>query len=189
MSERAIRRFVPGFMLFCFVFGFSRWITYQVEIFPFSAWGMFHRIDKVFNDFDLVLHRRGQQRFDPPAPASDPDNPAGLVRSGQARLLMNGFVRLTERGQEAEAARYREFIEREIVGPDAEYEIQLVLERSRPHEYHLMGRKSFGPFVTGADQPPPTPGARFAFPDEGNAKFAKKRNPNKRRTKRKRDAS
>ena len=37
MSERAIRRFVPGFMLFCFVFAFPRWITYQPEIFPFSA--------------------------------------------------------------------------------------------------------------------------------------------------------
>ena len=105
MSERAIRRFVPGFMLFCFVFAFPRWITYQPEIFPFSAWGMFHRVDKVFNDFDLVVHRRGERRFVPAAAASDPDNEAGLVRTGEARLVMNGYVRLTERGDEERAAR------------------------------------------------------------------------------------
>ena len=174
MSERAIRLFVPGFLLVYFVFGFGRWITYQVEIYPIGAWGMFHRIDKVFNDYELLVHRKGERHFDPPA---------GIALTGQARLVMNGFVRLTERGDLEDAARYRDFVEREVVGPDAEYEMVLVLDRSRPKEYHLIRRRSFGPYTTPPDQLPPV-GARFEFPD-GNKKYQKKKDKDRRRVKRK----
>lgn len=186
MSEARLRLFIPGFLLFYFLFGFSRWITYQVEIYPFGAWGMFHRIDKVWNDFDLAVHRLGERSFDPPALASDPDNAAGIDRTGELRLVLNGFVRHTEAGRTEQAERYRDFLEREILGPDAEYEVLMILDRSRPHEYPLIRVKHFGPFVSDPDLAAPT-GEDFAYRDTGHA-FRKRPERTKRRTKKKKSA-
>jgi len=170
MSERAIRFFVPGFLLVYFVIGFGRWITNQHEVYPIGAWGMFHRVDKKYPEYDLRILRIGDRRLAPPALASAPDDPIGIELTAHRRLVLNGWFRLTRLGETQDAARYKQFIDRQIVGPDVEYEILRTLNRSRPSERDLVTVASSGVLRSDPELGEPDPQARFAFADS-NRKF------------------
>jgi hypothetical protein len=170
MSERAIRYFVPGFLLVYFVIGFGRWISNQHEVYPIGAWGMFHRVDKKHPEYDLRILRIGDRRLVPPAQASDPDDPLGIELTAHVRLVLNGWFRLTRLGETQDAARYKQFIDRHIVGPDVEYEILRIMARSRPSEQDLVTVSSSGVLRSAPGLGEPDPQARFAFADT-NRKF------------------
>lgn len=184
MSERAIRFFVPFFLLVYFVIGFGRWITLRNEVFPIGAWGMFHRIDKKFYDYDMLVHRIGSRVFDPPARVGDPDDPTGMQLTPHQRLVLNGYFRFTLLGRPEKAERYKQFIDRNIVGPDADYEILRIHERSRPSEQDLVTESTSGILHSDPGGSPPDPEARFAFADT-NFKFQIPRPEGVRRVKNK----
>lgn len=163
MSERSIRIFVPAFLAVYFLIGFGRWVIFEPEIYPIAAWGMFQRIPKVSRDYDLLIHRLGDEEFSPPISARDPENALGIDLSGHQMLVLNGYARLSQLDCEVYTSQHRFFIDQHIVGPDTRYEIHQIYDRARSDERHRLKIVKFGPFETAADQAPPDPEARFQF--------------------------
>ena len=158
-------------MAVCFLVGFSRWVTYRIEIYPIAAWSMFQRVKKDYREYDLRVHRIGGREVDPPASAHDEEERAGVALDGHRLLVLNGYVKFQSLGDAAEAERYQHFIDRHIVGPDARYEILELHRRSRPSERHLERIVAYGPFSTVADTVASEPATRFAFDDGKPRKF------------------
>jgi hypothetical protein len=167
MQHRTVRIFVPLFLAFYFWFGFGRWVTFKPEIYPIAAWGMFQRLDKTYPDYDLRIQRLGGRELDPPQSAREA---TGVPLDGQARLVLNGYVWSVKLELGDLATRYRDFIDRQIVGPDASYELLAWERHARRSERDEETVTAYGPFETSADLPAPTPGARFDFGD-GKQKF------------------
>lgn len=183
VTEKAIRSFVPAFFAVYFVIAFSRWIGGAHEIYPFGAWGMFHHLPQSYDVYDLRLHRLGGRDFDPPILASEADPALGLALDAHRLLVLNAFVRHTRLGNEDRAAPYLDFASSAIIGPDAEYEVLHTRARTRRRQRHREVTVAYGPYLTGADLAPRTPGQRFEFPDAG--KFVHRERHGHRRLKKK----
>ncbi|MCZ6785203.1 MAG: hypothetical protein O7G30_18035 [Proteobacteria bacterium] len=189
MTRRGLRYFIPGFFAFYFIFGMTRWIAFQQEIFPIGAWGMFQRIDKEFRDYDVLVSRMGGRDYVPPVSLRQPDNPLGIELDGQALLVVNGYVRFVHRGELDKAARYREFFENTVLGADATYEMVEIERRSRRSERHKEEVTRYGPFEARPASDRVDPTARFVF-EPTKLKFGKQTvRGEERRIKRRKSAS
>jgi len=182
MSEPALRVFVPSVFALFFAVGFGRWIGGAVEAYPFGAWAMFQRQPRAYHVYDLRVSRFDGRELDPPVLASEAPPELGLALDAHRQLVLNAYVQHTRRGRPERGEPYREFIAREIVGPDARYEILHIRARSRGDERDQETTVAYGPFETSAEQPPRVAGARFDF--FGGKKFQPRKSDGHRRHKR-----
>jgi len=148
MSEKTIRLLVPTFMLLYFGVGFGRWIGGLHEIYPIGAWGMFHRIPRSVEVYDLRIHRHRGVDHDPPFLASEVVDEPGISLDGHRLLVLNGFATHTRKGRAAEAVPYRTYLDRVVVGPDSKYEVLRHRRRTSDRGRRVFGKSSHGPFET-----------------------------------------
>jgi hypothetical protein len=110
----------------------------------------------------------------------------GLALDAHRLLVLNAFVKHSERNRDDRAVPYREFVSLSIVGPDARYEILHTQSRSRQNERDREKTIVYGPFSTAPDQPGRIDRARFDFPP--NDKFVRREHDGHRRVKRKKSS-
>jgi hypothetical protein len=182
MTEKAIRIVIPIFFAIYVAIGFGRWIVGTYEIYPFGAWGMYHRLPKYYDDFDLRVHRLAGRDFDPPIHASTTDPAWGIGLDAHRKLVLNAYLQSLRLRRKGQVIPYLKFTKTAMVGPDSKFEILHKRLRSRRRQRDREKTIVHGPFTTSADQPPRVPGERFEFP--GSGKFKKREQTGHRQLKR-----
>lgn len=163
MSIRALRFFIPGFVLVYVAIGYGRWAANLPEVYPVGAFAMFQRVKPFHQEYDLVVHRLGGRELDPPASAREEPDRAGVVLDGHRLLVVNGYVLRMHEGNPS-AEQYRDYLDRWL-GPDSRYEVVAFKRISRSTASRKAKREVYGPFVTSPSLDPTPPG-RFQFEED-----------------------
>lgn len=128
------------------------------EFFPVFSWSLFSRVENPKVDWRVLIHRIGQERFDPPKNfyALTDRFPLARNRSTDAskttRLFGYGIYHELDTVEET-----REVFEKRLFQDQPDVEYEMLLTRFDPLERWRHGTdiavKSYGVFTTGDDRP------------------------------------